>query len=549
MKYHIFIIILSFCFVSCSKHSKHWEILTKVEAFIEERPDSALNILQGIDKVDLSSKEENAKYALLLSTALDKNNVVSRDFEILQPAIEYYKKHGSLTNQMRTLYYQGQIHYINGQYAQALTCLNEAIEKSKNSNDYLTKAQLYTTQGDINALLTKWDDAIKSKLSAAEYYSKLDSTDRYVSCLLDIFNNYTLKGDYNNAEKYFKECCKSLENASEHTHSKYYSYYINYLIATNEFDKIAATIQEYQSNVSKENLDYLSIAYAYGALGDINNVAESLSKNNLSDDTETILRQYAIVTALDKHITEGRNLLEVYKENFAERNTIIYTIYEKDTQYIQQKRNKEILQEKEKVSKRAKTIITISCIFALIVTLYILKIFKKRLQDSQAENIILEGEKLKFEQLYSDTITERDALTKTIEDTSIKDEAKAIIRDRLEILNKVIISQITGTSSANKKAYQELEALVANKDAFIKSNRLYIEGNNADFINTLKKSGLTNEEIDICCLYAIGLKGKDIKAYTSKPRHYNQSADIRHKLGLTENDTNLSIFLREMLEK
>ena len=94
-----------------------------------------------------------------------------------------------------------------------------------------------------------------------------------------------------------------------------------------------------------------------------------------------------------------------------------------------------------------------------------------------------------------------------------------------------------------------MEALVANKDAFIKSNRLYIEGNNADFINTLKKSGLTNEEIDICCLYAIGLKGKDIKAYTSKPRHYNQSADIRHKLGLTENDTNLSIFLREMLEK
>ena len=351
------------------------------------------------------------------------------------------------------------------------------------------------------------------------------------------------------AEKYFKECCKSLENASEHTHRKYYSYYINYLIATNEFDKIAATIQEYQSNVSKENLDYLSIAYAYVALGDINNVAESLSKNNLSDDTETILRQYAIVTALDKHITEGRNLLEVYKENFAERNTIIYTIYEKDTQYIQQKRNKEILQEKEKVSKRAKTIITISCIFAPIVTLYILKNFKKRLQDSQAENIILEGEKLKFEQLYSDTITERDALTKTIEDTSIKDEAKAIIRDRLEILNKVIISQITGTSSANKKAYQELEALVANKDAFIKSNRLYIEGNNADFINTLKKSGLTNEEIDICCLYAIGLKGKDIKAYTSKPRHYNQSADIRHKLGLTENDTNLSIFLREMLEK
>ncbi|MBO7264772.1 MAG: hypothetical protein J6U91_00910 [Alistipes sp.] len=44
-------------------------------------------------------------------------------------------------------------------------------------------------------------------------------------------------------------------------------------------------------------------------------------------------------------------------------------------------------------------------------------------------------------------------------------------------------------------------------------------------------------------------RGKDIKAYTGEPRHFNQSADIRHKLGLTESDTNLSIYLRDMLEK
>ena len=44
-------------------------------------------------------------------------------------------------------------------------------------------------------------------------------------------------------------------------------------------------------------------------------------------------------------------------------------------------------------------------------------------------------------------------------------------------------------------------------------------------------------------------RGKNIKAYTNQSRHYNQSADIRRKLGLTESDTNLSIFLRDMLEK
>ena len=111
------------------------------------------------------------------------------------------------------------------------------------------------------------------------------------------------------------------------------------------------------------------------------------------------------------------------------------------------------------------------------------------------------------------------------------------------------VKKITGTTSANKKVYEELELLLADKETFIESTRLTIEGNNPEFITALKQRGLTDEEINICCLYAIGLKGKDIKAYTNQSRHYHQSADIRHKLGLTESDTNLSIFLRDMLEK
>ena len=154
-----------------------------------------------------------------------------------------------------------------------------------------------------------------------------------------------------------------------------------------------------------------------------------------------------------------------------------------------------------------------------------------------------------YEQLYADAIAERDALTKTIEDSSVKKEIKTVIKARLDVLNKVIISQISGTNSSNKKAVEELKSLLADKETFIESTRLTIEGNNPEFIATLKESGLADEEINICCLYAIGLKGKDIKAYTSQPRHYNQCADIRQKLGLTERDTNLSIFLRNMLKK
>ena len=80
MKQYIIVIILALCLASCGQHSKHWETLTQVESFMEERPDSALAILQGIEVGNLSGKGEKAKHALLLSMALDKNVIDKTDF-------------------------------------------------------------------------------------------------------------------------------------------------------------------------------------------------------------------------------------------------------------------------------------------------------------------------------------------------------------------------------------------------------------------------------------------------------------------------------------
>ncbi len=86
---------------------------------------------------------------------------------------------------------------------------------------------------------------------------------------------------------------------------------------------------------------------------------------------------------------------------------------------------------------------------------------RRQLRIRTAEKKQLEIEKQRYEQLYADAVAERDALTKMVEDSNVKEETKAVIKARLEILNKVIISHITDTSSANKKAYQELVPDVA----------------------------------------------------------------------------------------
>ena len=93
-----------------------------------------------------------------------------------------------------------------------------------------------------------------------------------------------------------------------------------------------------------------------------------------------------------------------------------------------------------------------------------------------------------------------------------------------------------------------LQVIIAErKHSRVRTDRS-IESNNPEFISKLKEHDLTDDEINICCLYVIGIKGKDIKTYTHQSRHYIQSGEIRHKLGLSENDTNLSVYLRKLID-
>ena len=64
MRKYIIALAVVLSFMACNRHSEHWEALCQVETFIEEQPDSALVVLQGIEASDLSSAEERAKHAV-----------------------------------------------------------------------------------------------------------------------------------------------------------------------------------------------------------------------------------------------------------------------------------------------------------------------------------------------------------------------------------------------------------------------------------------------------------------------------------------------------
>ena len=127
------------------------------------------------------------------------------------------------------------------------------------------------------------------------------------------------------------------------------------------------------------------------------------------------------------------------------------------------------------------------------------------------------------------------------------DRAMAVIRERLAVLDKIIASRISSDDKLYRSSEEELDVMMADREEFLRSTRILFEESHPKFIAYLESKGLTDWEAGYCCLYTLGLKGKDIGEYIQKKRHYIISHEIRQKLGLDEHDTNIGIYLRDLL--
>ncbi|MDE6427760.1 MAG: hypothetical protein K2K59_02275 [Muribaculaceae bacterium] len=98
-----FLMFLAAMLCGCQK-SQVSQQLDRAETIMEERPDSALAILREIDGSALSG-EPQARHALLLSQALDKNYIDQTNDSLISIATAYYNKHNDQQRKLMAGYY------------------------------------------------------------------------------------------------------------------------------------------------------------------------------------------------------------------------------------------------------------------------------------------------------------------------------------------------------------------------------------------------------------------------------------------------------------
>ena len=546
MKRYIIILIVLLSLASCTKHSEHWETLAQVESYIEERPDSALVVLQGIYNEELANDEERAKHALLLSMALDKNYIDKTDFEVLQPAIDYYEDNGSATDKLRTYFYQGRIYQNAEDNDSAMECFIIALSEGTASEDTKTKARVCFAQFRMNYSLYEWDNCIENLLYAAPLYEESGLNNYYIDCISLIANCYTLKKDYSGAEPYVNECKQLIGSMSLPTLCTFYSSYITYIQGCGTDAELKDAVDEYLNTITAENIDWLTLANAYIKLGQYEDALQAIEQYKYSANTSEEIKYKALKSEIYERLGRYEESLRAYKEYMVVSDSTTWAIMQQDTKFVEERHNLELQTIKEKESKIR--VILWSALF-IVILLAIIVFIRYRLKVNRMEKDIAEQETEKYRLLYLQMEEERDNLTNLLaQSDELAPDVKTAVGKRLELLNKFFTAFITNNSDIDRTASKEMEELLANKDTFMVSTKLAFTGSHPKFIKYLEERGLTDWEISYCCLYGLGLKGKEVGSYIKMRSHYNNSSEVREKLGINEHDTNLGIYIRKLLK-
>ncbi len=550
MKYYISIILFTVSLLSCNRHSEHWDGIVLAESLIYEKPDSAIAVLNQINTKDLIDKHEIAAHALYLTMALEEAGERQVNFDIFQPALDFYtnstegERSSSSTEKMRGRYYAGRIHQVKNDTLAAMQYYCNALHKGADSDDILTKARINYSQGEIYSYIHEWDRSIFCNQKAAQLFRELNRTNDYARCLINSIICFGHKKDSINAEKYIGRCKELLPTINADLQSDFYVAQLKYILHYDSVAMIKEYLDEYFLHVPMSRYNWLLIAETYCRIKDFDKAQSAISNyKEHSATNEEKATYHLIVSELYKNKGDYEKALYEIEQYKNAINGVYSSIIGQDTKIVETSVNTADYFLKHLANRE--TVVYIAILLLIVILLLFRTIYKK----NKIQRRLVEQEMETYKLLYLQMEQERDNLTELLSQNSdLPTNVQKSVAQRLELLNKFFTAYITNNNEIDRKANMELEELLANKDAFMISTRLAFAGSHPNFIKYLEERDLTEWEINYCCLYALGLKGKEVGSYIKMRSHYNNSIEIRKKLGINEHETNLGIYIRKLLK-
>ena len=551
--------------IGCKREGDVWQKLEFADSLIEDRPDSSLKILKGFSKDDLKRKKEKARYSLLMSMAMDKNYIDTTTFDVLQPAIDYYLKKGTPDEKLRTYYYQGVIYQNRGEREKAISSFFKGINLAPEIKDSIVLARTLAAQALLYRYFHDFKSYTKYYELSTELFRKLGKEKLMFDGLLNTLNGYIILKNKEKADS-VENLILDIESLDEHDYKDLQEFRLTKAIQFETSDEIRKRLSEI--DIKGLNINgFISLALAYNKLGESSKAMDILRKIGESGLNYDTIRYDAVKIIILRDSEKYREAINAYW-NLNHRLDSLNTIkYDQKSRDIEEKFNLELLAQEE-LNKRKNTesvlifgiIIFIFAIFILLLlirnhkTQNELSLQKVKITESEIsrlktekENLLLETENMAHR--ISILEEEGEALKNIIQtQEELPEEVQKAIKFRIEILNSLVAGYITDNDKFEKPYEDWIKEIKENTEEFMNTNRLAFQASHPHFIKYFEDHGLTISEINYVCLYALGLRGKEVGNYMKKRSHVNMSSAIRKKLGIDQHETNIGIYVRKLLK-
>ncbi len=166
----LFLLSILLFLPSCRYKTSAEQTLVAAEALMEERPDSALVLLEGLDTARLAPGYEKALYGLLQIQAADKNYLLSKDENRITAAADYFRREKDKRHAMLACYYQAQVRLNNNNHARSIVSLLHAEKMAAELQDDFYLALIYRMMYDIYTHIDGGKDALHYAKQAHKHF-------------------------------------------------------------------------------------------------------------------------------------------------------------------------------------------------------------------------------------------------------------------------------------------------------------------------------------------------------------------------------------------
>jgi len=218
--------------------------LAQAEAVMFDRPDSALHILETMQKPDAHAKEQHALWCLLVTQARYKQMLSFGSDSLIRIAYEYYRPTDNARRKAMSALYMGNVNYELKHITEAMDYFLEAKAEMEKTDDDKLGYLVMSSLGNLYVYRDLTDYALEAFQEAYDYAVK-DSCKRYeISSLQDLGRAYAVKGDYERSIHSYNHAIQIRDSIHE-----------NYNWLEKELADIYSVLGKYETALEKQSIE------------------------------------------------------------------------------------------------------------------------------------------------------------------------------------------------------------------------------------------------------------------------------------------------------